>query len=431
MGILSGELRDRGVLLTVVLLLSTPALAVEIQSLEQFKAELIKSSPRLVVQRETLNISTRDRKSAFGALFPELNLTSSLVADHETDPEPLDQTSSALKLSANIYNSHLDWYAYRIAQENERVAELEYYTEVGALVLNGVNLYLDFSDASVNLRVAEQRKKLVDDQFRNSSRSYRSGTSTRLDYLRLQSEKKSAEFEERRAQSDFDQARNRLMALFDADAEKPTFKALAFDARERLPSIPTQISSENHPELQIERHRTQAAEYGVTQARRRWWPQVTLDSEWSRGISGHWVDGVDPAWGTEWKTTLNFTFNLFDGGRLSNELANQRSRVVINQSQAELKKLELDSTLSNLVLESARLRDQVQNATEILEIETQVFRSISQEYQVGNLSYLDFINSLNRRLSAQLSLQTSISGYLKSYYSALYHQGVLLDGAKK
>lgn len=158
---------------------------------------------------------------------------------------------------------------------------------------------------------------------------------------------------------------------------------------------------------------------------------MTLDSEWSRGISGHWVEGIDPAWGTDWRTTLNFTFNLFDGGRRSYDLANQRSQVVITQSQAELKKLELDSTISNLILESVRLRDQVQNAIEILDIETQVFRSISQEYQVGNITYLDFINSLNRRLSAQSSLQTSISGYLKSYYSALYHQGVLLDGAKQ
>ncbi len=400
---------------------------IEIQSLEDFRRHLIESSPRVVAAKETWRISTRLKDSAYAALFPSLDLTSSLVADHESDPEPWDQSGAYLKLSTNLYNNHLDWYTYKIAQHQERLAGLQYYTEIGNQILEGLSLYLNFSDRFVTLSVAEQRKKLVDEQYANSRRSYQSGTSTRLDFLRLQSEKMSSEFEVNRARAEFVQAENRLKALFSSEDGNLQFKPLVLGAKEALPTIVTDLSVEDHPEYLIQKEQVKASEYEVTKAQRRYWPRISLDSQWSHGPSSYWVDGENVTWGRDWRTTLSVTFNLFDGGRLSNDLANQRSQVIINQSQAEMAWLRLKSEFENLSLDASILKEQVENAVEILEIETQVFNSISHEYRVGNLGYLDFINSLNRRLSAELNLQTSLSSYLKTYYSSLYHQGVLLN----
>lgn len=409
------------------LLLCRPSSAKEIQSLEELRRAILDFSPQVVASKEAWRISTRIKNSSFGALLPRLDLTSSLLADHQGEPEPIDQSGSSLRLSANFYNSHLDWYAYRIAEHQERVAELQYYTEVGAQIIEGINLYLNYSDQSVILNIAEQRKRLVDEQFANSRRSYRSGTSTRLDFLRLQSEKKSSEFEVIRARSEYAQAKNRLVALFGSMNEELVFRPLVFNKGKDLPIISMNLQVESHPEYQIQKQVVRAAEYEVKQSQRRYWPQISLDTEWINGSSGYWVDGASHAWGTEFRTILSFTFNLFDGGQLSNEVANQRSQLVINQSNAELTRLRLISDIENLKIEANILKGQVQSTLEILEIETQVFNSISREYRVGNLSYLDFINSLNRRLSAQLNVQTSISNYLKTYYRALYHQGVLLN----
>jgi len=399
----------------------------QIRTLEEFKTALLKNSPQVRVSQESLGVSTRLKKSAFGALLPSLDLSSSLLADHTTDPEPLDATGTSLKLSANFFNSQFDWFNYKISRFQERASELQYYTDVSALVLNGIDLYLDYSDRYVALETSRQRQQLINEQYRISRRSYRSGTSTRLDFMRLQSEIKSSEFEVRRAETEYEKAENRLRALFQNSSSELTFKPLVFDMSESLPEIKESLPVEEHPEYQIEINRVKAAELEVKKAQRRYWPQISFGTELTEGLSGYWVENDRAHWGRDWVTTLTLTFNLFDGGQRSYDLANQRSEVIIGESKAELARLKLDADVKNLHIEGVRLKDQVKNAVEILRIDTQVFQSISHEYQVGNMGYLDFINALNQRLSSQLNLQTSISSYLKTYYNSLYYKGILVD----
>ncbi|HAG91442.1 MAG TPA: hypothetical protein DCL41_06205 [Bdellovibrionales bacterium] len=408
-------------------LAASTAHSLEIQSLGAFKKALIEHAPSVISSRESISISARNKNSAFGALLPRLDLNSSLLFDHQSEPDPLDSSSTSLGLKANLYNSNMDWYGYNQAQHQEKVSKLQYYTQVSDLILRGINSYLDFSDSAVSLEVAERRKRLVDEQFRHTKRSYESGTSTRLNFLRLQAEKKSSEFELKRAESDFQKSKNNLEALFDQREKQIVFKPLKFGTGQKLPPITENFEVSRHPEYSIKNEQKKIADLEVKKAQRSYWPHVDLNTEFRKNLSGYWVKGSTSDWGTDFQTALLVSFNLFDGGQLSNDLSNRRSQVIIASADMDQKRLEIDSKLKNLKIESEKLKLQVRNAIEILKIQTEVFQSISQEYRVGNISYLDFISSLNQRLSAQKDFQSSISSYLKIYYSSLYHQGVLLD----
>lgn len=405
--------------------------ALEIKSIEELIPAFESRSPELRSQNELLKISDRNADAAFGALLPNVDLSTSLEKNHD-DTTVNDGRSSvgSLALTANLYRSHLDWHNYKIAKDQEEIAKYQYMKASGSALLGVIAAYLDYSVKYVALDIANEGQRLVNEQFTKSKKSLRAGTGTKLDFLRFESRRISAEFDVQQAEAALIQARNTLRSYFTLKDEDLTFKPLIFGSDFVPTLLKADLDTKNHFEYKMEERQLEISELEVAKARRNYWPKLDLTTRWSRGVSGFWGDGATENWDTDFATTLSLTFNLFDGGILAAQVANRKSEQIIQENRIEATELNLRARLSNLQQDHARLIKQVQAALVVLKIESQVYLSISREYRVGNITYLDFIDSLNKLLSARQNLQSSAAEYMKSIYFIRYNRGDLYEVRK-
>lgn len=383
------------------------------------------NSPALKSQAELLKIAEKNVDSAFGGLLPRLDLVSSLEQDHnDRDINEGKSSSGSLGLTANIYRSHLDWHQYKIAKDQREIASLAYQRDLGDLLLRAIRSYLDYSVKAVELEIAKERKRLVDDQYSSSRKSYRSGTRTRLDFLRLEAEKLSSDFSVDRSQSEVVKALSLLHSFIKGEEDTPQFKPIVFDKSFAPGPVVLTATPDTHFEYRIEQIQAQIADIEVRKAHRNYWPNVDLTTRMSRSVTDFWGPSNE-TWESDWATTLNFSFNLFDGGILSSQVSNRKSELIIQENSRQMVELELKSRLIQIKEDSERLRQQVQVAQNVLNIETQVYSAVSREYRVGNIGYLDFINSLNKLLSARQNFQAAAADYVNTVYQIRYNNGEL------
>ncbi len=403
-------------------------------SLKETLEFAIQNSPTLQkskIQRQLADYDVSDRRSAF---LPSLDFESSvgLAKEKFSFPEEPWRSALNLKLTENLYDNGKSFTLLSKANLAREIAEVSLKRDRDKLVLDVTLLLYQYSNVK-NLTLAKKDQlELIQKQFSSVGSQYQGGLRTRRDYLRFKTEAQSAELQARQAQNDVEKLKTSLRKLLGDETNTLDFAVIPVES---LPSTETKIDLQNSQtyEYRIADLTTRLSNYDVTLAQQAYWPNLNLSGGLSYGNS-QFINSQNSFRDTENYNAnigLTLTFNLWDWGIRSRQIERARSSVSIAENDLKSKRLEVSELLKNLNLDFETLQSNFALSQELLKAQEDAYKLIRRDYQDGQVTYTDLIDSLAKLLAAKTQFFESryqLAGAIARYH---YYQGTLYETALK
>lgn len=349
-------------------------------------------------------------KTAKGGYLPQVDLLAGYGREYTDSPgtrgtthntETLTRGESSLRLQQMLF----DGFATRSEVGRQRAT-----VNARAYELLGTSERTALSVAEVYIEVLKRQAmaRLAADNLLSHERIY--------DQITLRSQSgvgRTADLDQ--AEARLAQARNNLITEQTnlADAQVNYFSVVGRDAAElsvpqglvgQLPENLQAARAEmlvSNPFLSSAESDVQATEQQYEAAKSSFYPR--FDAELSRGMDNN-LDGT-AGHSNEWRAMVNMRYNLFAGG--SNKADLQSKSYQINQAMDirnnALRVLNEDLGLAWNALQNAR--QQLPIAQQYVDYSTRVRESYQQQFQLGDRTLLDLLDSENELFTASRRLE--------------------------
>ena len=274
------------------------------------------------------------------------------------------------------------------------------------------------------------------ERFREIQARHEAGLARKTEVLLVESQLASDESRLTRAGNDFKVARDQLSFLMATPLDLPLRDDVTVPESPSgaPPEAPTTAglddlireARENRSDLRQREKAVEAARYQVSLARGEYYPTVDLDAE-AILERQHYSDFSQE---TDWTAQINFSFPLFDGGRIRANVATARSKL----QQATLDRDELARQIGVeiqnawLTLESDRA--QVETLEKSVASADENDRLVREEYRSGLATNLEVITGHNQLLSARLELERQKYQVKLDWIALKLAQGLLPESEK-
>ncbi len=250
-------------------------------------------------------------------------------------------------------------------------------------------------------RVAEQTLRQTQYHVDVARARHENGLVARSDVLKAETEEADADLQLVRARS---QVRISRGSLANAMGLKPSesfeVAELPENSRQREPADINLLMTEaaKRPELRAALARVEADRAKLNTAKARYWPQVTLNTDYG------WRDRTFVLTRAEWSLGVGISWPLFDG--FNREYAVRRARSDLAEAKAEydriLRSVELEVwTAYEELLESKQAIDA---ALALVASAEESARVTEGEYKNGTASIVDVIDAQTARTAANVRL---------------------------
>jgi len=361
-------------------------------------------------------------KSARGAFFPTLDLTTSKNRSSQGTGSSNSSLSSSSSGIRDTYNAQLGvsweadvWGKLRRGLEADKASAQASLADWASIRLSQQSLLVQ---NYLQLRVIDEQKRLLEATVQTYERSlkltqnqYRAGISGRDAVAQAQTQLKSTQADLidlawQRAQ--FESAIAVAMGQPPADFSlAPTTDIPA------LPQIPAQLPSqllERRPDIAAAERSVMAANANIGVAKAAYYPDLTLSMSggYSSSTFSNWISLPNRFW----SVGPQLAMTLFDGGQRSAEV--DRTEAVYDQTVAQYRQTVLDG-FKEVEDYMAQLRVYEQEAgvrKEALDAARESLRLTSNQYKAGLIGYLDVVNVQTTALSNERSVLTLLQSRL-------------------
>lgn len=412
------------------LLLFSISFNLSAESLEQAVSKAIVSSPKIRSAYNDYMSFYYDHKSSVGGYRPTIDLSAAtgyevIDEDHGKDTD-LYGNEIALNIKQILWDGgYTSNNISRTAAEAESM-RLQLISDASDLALEVSKAYLDVVQATEVLGLSEQNLKDHVQIRLDIQRKFDSGMSSKADLSQVNARLS-------KASANFISAQNNL---FD---KKVIYKSLVGDDFNELVYprvdknfIPENIEEamdlafENHTVVKIALVDIDSALYQYNQSKSKNYPTLSLDAShsWKEDISG--VEGTRD----ETSIMLRLNYNLYNGNSDSNDTKNYGHQVNKAKDLRDnvYRELEQSIRLSWNALQS--IKEQKLSLSENVDFVSDTLIAYKKQYQLGQRSLLDLLNSENELLDARISYLTADFSLQYAKYRVLNGTGKLLDSLR-
>lgn len=414
-------------------------------NLKQTLQYALEHSPLLNTALRNRTIRDLEVRSAWSKILPSFDVTGSgglQDGSPSTVPNPW-YSNLNLALTENLYDNGSSWNAFRVAELNQKLSEIEYNKTRDTLILEVVSSYYRLSLSHVLSEIRRGQSQALEKQFKLVTDQYEQGLKPKNDFLRIKTQVQRANIEQLTAANAILAAEAELRKLLGvgsgSGASSPSveFKPIPVQ-RKRAPSEMEQLFAKLEPglektyEFRSAEISKQVNERAVTLVERAYWPQVNLSAGLSYSNQNYWAFGVkggsattgavlpvtgaaSPADQWSWNALLSVQYNLWDWGtrRRAVQIAEENREIQSNSIVQNL--LDIQFRLTQLRLDMGRILKNYKLTLDLLELEEESNRNLEIQYREGKVFYIDYITGLNSLLDAKVQFFTS---YFDSYQTA-------------
>ncbi len=391
-----------------------------------------KNNKELNAERENVNIAEQDLKISKGNYLPSGTITGSKsqqdtnkltnqsggdAAINDVDPLnttiKLEQTLIDFGRNAELKKSQL---GLNLAKEKLKKAEQETFYKA-------IEAYSNLIASIERVKINERNLNLLTRQVENDKTRLEIGQITLSDLSQSESSLAGAEAKNIKAINDLTTSKlnyeNVIGKIKNVDNLNKTLNPISPLPKSLSEAI--EISNNNNPDIIIARIEYEQSEKDIKISKADLAPTATLSVE--RSTTEDFSSTIDEKEQDTIKATITWPF--FSGGK---NLANVNK----NQSEKIRKRLLLDNTIKSSETNVASAWSNYQSSESILtSIRAQVNAAeianegITEEYQRGSRSTLDFIQSTAILLDARISLANSERDFILAQYNLLKSVGLL------
>ena len=391
-----------------------------------------KNNKELNAERENVNIAEQDLKISKGNYLPSGTITGSKsqqdtnkltnqsggdAAINDVDPLnttiKLEQTLIDFGRNAELKKSKL---GLNLSKEKLKKTEQEIFYKA-------IEAYSNLIASIERVKINERNLNLLTRQVENDKTRLEIGQITLSDLSQSESSLAGAEAKNIKAINDLTTSKlnyeNVIGKINNVDNLNKTLNPISPLPKSLSEAI--KISNNNNPDIIIARIEYEQSEKDIKISKADLAPTATLSVE--RSNTEDFSSTIDEKEQDTIKATITWPF--FSGGK---NLANVNK----NQSEKIRKRLLLDNTIKSSETNVASAWSNYQSSESILtSIRAQVNAAeianegITEEYQRGSRSTLDFIQSTAILLDARISLANSERDFILAQYNLLKSVGLL------
>ena len=397
-----------------------------------------KNNKELNAERENVNIAEQDLKISKGNYLPSGTITGSKsqqdtnkltnqsggdAAINDVDPLnttiKLEQTLIDFGRNAELKKSKL---GLNLSKEKLKKTEQEIFYKA-------IEAYSNLIASTERVKINERNLNLLTRQVENDKTRLEIGQITLSDLSQSESSLAGAEAKNIKAINDLTTSKlnyeNVIGKINNVDNLNKTLNPISPLPKSLSEAI--EISNNNNPDIIIARIEYEQSEKDIKISKADLAPTATLSVE--RSNTEDFSSTIDEKEQDTIKATITWPF--FSGGK---NLANVNK----NQSEKIRKRLLLDNTIKSSETNVASAWSNYQSSESILtSIRAQVNAAeianegITEEYQRGSRSTLDFIQSTAILLDARISLANSERDFILAQYNLLKSVGLLTSSYLK
>jgi outer membrane protein len=412
------------VLLSCVVPVSAPAEEVPRDGLGLADAIriVLKESPLSEIADAEVTAAEDGRKSARGHFLPKLrtqfeytklNKVPEIAIPDEVASSPFPVQFTAGKTQQLNVNATLEQplftglgllTQYRVARLGTQVADLNQEATRQELILRAYEAYYGVLLAEKFLDVAEQAVTQLTSQAEVAKQFYETGVTPKNEYLKVLVELADTKRDRIVANYDLGFARSRLRTLLRWDAGRPLrlTEELVYRPYERSLDDCINLSFQYHPDVLLAGLDIERASKGITGARSRYYPQISLVGGLSHEEGG-FTQGDEI-----FSATIHAEWLVWEWGSNYYEVKQEKSRLL----QARARKTQVKD-LTELGVREAFIA--LQGSREAIEVAQVGVEQADENYRITDEQFSESIATSQEVLDAQ----TGQSRAQVNYYEAL------------
>ena len=391
-----------------------------------------KNNKELNAERENVNIAEQDLKISKGNYLPSGTITGS-KSQQDTNKltnqsggdaaiNDVDPLNTTIKLEQTLIdfgrNAELKKSKLGLSLSKEKLKKTEQ-----EIFYKAIEAYSNLIASTERVKINERNLNLLTRQVENDKTRLEIGQITLSDLSQSESSLAGAEAKNIKAINDLTTSKlnyeNVIGKINNVDNLNKTLNPISPLPKSLSEAI--EISNNNNPDIIIARIEYEQSEKDIKISKADLAPTATLSVE--RSNTEDFSSTIDEKEQDTIKATITWPF--FSGGK---NLANVNK----NQSEKIRKRLLLDNTIKSGETNVASAWSNYQSSESILtSIRAQVNAAeianegITEEYQRGSRSTLDFIQSTAILLDARISLANSERDFILAQYNLLKSVGLL------
>ncbi len=413
-------------------------------TLEKVKEIAVNNNPVLLAEKESKKAAHADAlKSIFGML-PSAALNgkytffdSERTVSYGEVPESEAANNSksyGLNVSFQIFNGGKNYLNLGIKNIEARIADLKYDSELLSTISDAESKYFSLLENSELLEIAKKDLEASERHLKTAEIRYKSGTLSKADYLKMQSEKASKEVSLIQTQSLHQISRldlaNFLQISQDYTTEPMSFgeyegyleklQGLSLDNVESLIDKVISIGVDNNPSLEAASLSVDASKKAVQVAAGEFLPTVSLS--YSKSWEKYDIeDEFDSQGGA---VSLSLSLPIFP---IADNAANL-SKIKYDLKQSEFSyqsakneiQMELESSLLKLI-SSAK---SVNSSNIALEYAGETFYQMEERFKNNVVTATDMLDAEVLLTTSRNQYTTSIYDFLRAKSSLMQQMGV-------
>ena len=391
-----------------------------------------KNNKELNAERENINIAEQDLKISKGSYLPTGTITGSKSQQDtnkltnqnggDSSINDVDPLNTTIKLEQTLIDfgrgAELDKSKLGLILSKEKLKKTEQ-----EIFYKAIEAYSNLIASSEKVKINEKNLSLLIGQVENDKTRLEIGQITLSDLSQSESSLAGAEAKNIKAMNDlttskldYENVIGKIVNIEDLNKSLKPISPLPISLNEAI-----QLSEKNNPDVIIAKIEYEQSEKDIKISKSDLAPTATLSIE--RSNTEDFSSTIDEKEQDSIKATITWPF--FSGGK-------NLAKVSKNQSEKIRKRLLLDNTIKSSKTSVASAWSNYQTSESILaSIRAQVNAAeianegITEEYQKGSRSTLDFIQSTAILLDARISLANSERDFTLSQYNLLKSIGLL------
>ncbi|MDD6055116.1 MAG: TolC family protein [Helicobacteraceae bacterium] len=362
-------------------------------------------------QEYLLEVSKADFKSTQSAFYPSINATYNTLRSNRF--QRVDKKTSGnvgANLQYNLFNGFSDFYDFKSANAllESQAHKLEATKEDVILLVKLA--YIDVLKQAQHVRVAEESKKLLEEQRRQNTEFYRVGFIHKNDLLKVEVELNNTIQDLLKYKSALNYALQNLMRFVKIkvnleDLKEVDSKSLTLEFS-KLQTLMLQKRSE----LLLLNKIIESKEFLVQSAKGNFMPELSLNSQYTRYGDDYKLSGRDGIYKDETHISLGVNFNIFSGFSDKYDLESAKLTKLSFYSQKSALLEDLDLQLFS-ALEAYNL---ALNAYKISQI---ALKQAEENYRISKNRYEQRILSTSDFLDAELLLSEAKMNLILNKYA--------------
>ncbi|MFH0728834.1 MAG: TolC family protein [Pseudomonadota bacterium] len=398
-------------------------------------------NPRIDAARFAVSGAEAGEKSARGNFFPQIDLSASKrrltnESASESDQDYLDQDGDtrAVRLSLPLFAGFSVLNTFQRAQINKELTEARLIQEKLNLVFEIQRRFLELVKAREDWRSAESAVKRLEHQLESANAYCRVGMKPWLVVLQIKAELAAAERFGIEVKNALRVAAVRLNKLLDL----PAASAVEYRGAYAAEVLSSPVSSEEccelalllRPDAKVARKSVELAEKDVKLAGSRFYPRVSLDSDYTRQKTDYEVTRYKDIDRDYWSVGINLQMNLFTGGR--NFYAVKEAGEAASRARALVSDLEntivMEVTAAYIVFQDAG--EKIVSSQKVLEAAAEAYEMASARFRTTMGTSTELLDAQAKMTDAEVVLNQSVTGQrlsLAQLYNAMGHFQYALD----